>query len=522
MSLEKLTGENVIANDGSFAGGLNTTGGPMSLDNSESSDLKNIDFDKFGSILQRNGSTQLNSSAITNDPNIDGLHWFEYVSSGSNFQKLISVADGKLWKMDDLDGTWDDITGGLTITADNHCDFTNFLNTVCITNGEDPPFSWNGTTAATLGVPTDLTDAKYNEQYNNYLFYANVVVAGTAYKSRIYWLDLQSLSTGSATSFIDVAKDDGEEITRIKVLADRLVIYKTRSIYNLFYTGDSDVPFILQGGGKSNSSVGCVAPFSVQEVNNGHVFMSYDGFYYYDGNNSYKLSDKISRTINGYNSNQFPNAVSLVQKDKNRYWCALASGGSSTNDVILVWDYFNNAWSIYDGMACSSMATVYVNGIEERPYFGDYAGFVYRADDASTVNDIPLGVSTAIDAYYYTNWRPLSDLINQKSIPEVVVYFQHTNSVLTFGYSFDFEGKTLDDTNLSDQYTLSIDLSTSAAAYGSAVYDTDVYAASSGGFKRLDLTSRGRIVRFRFSNNTIDETFRIDGLGAMANLETNV
>lgn len=608
-SFERVGSEHQVLNDASFSGGLNTTGGPLSLNQNESSDLKNVDFDKFGSILKRNGSSTLNSSAITNTPNIDGLHWFEYVSSGSNVQKAISIADGKFWKMDSLDGTWDQVSedgsvtftgsgandatsGGtytglsdieykvvidaegtpdtfewfkdnvsqasgvaitgssqnldngltitfvgtdnhtlndqwvfhpaVTITADYHCSFTNFLNNVYITNGEDRPFKYNGTDISLVGIPSGLTDVKYNEQYNNYLFYANVVVSGTTHKSRIYWSTLKDTSVWPSTNFIDISRDDGQEITGIKVLADRLVIYKTRSIYNLFFTGDSDVPFILPGGGKSNSSVGCVAPFSIQEVNNGHVFFSYDGFYFYDGNNSYKISDKITTTIDGYNKTRYNEAVSLVQKDKNRYWCAMASSGSSTNDVILVWDYFNNAWTVYDGLACSSLATFYVSETEERPYFGDYAGFVYRADDSSTANDAPLGVATAIDAYYYTNWRALGDLINQKGIPEVVLYFLHSNSVITFGYSYDFEGKDLTNSSLSDQFSLTVDLSTSAAVYGTAVYDTDVYAASAGGFKRLDLNGRGRLIRFRVSNSTLGETFRIDGLGSLANLETNV
>ena len=39
---------------------------------------------------------------------------------------------------------------------------------------------------------------------------------------------------------------------------------------------------------------------------------------------------------------------------------------------------------------------------------------------------------------------------------------------------------------------------------------------------RRDLTGRGRVVRFKFANNTMDEQFRIDGLGTLAHLETNV
>ncbi len=400
MPFEVLTNDRLTQNDNDFSGGLNTAGGPLSLGNSESSDLRNIDFNKFGSILQRNGYSTLNSSAITNTPQIDGLHWFEYDVSGTLTRKAIAVADGKLFKMDDLDGTWDDITGGLTITATNLCDFESWNNKVFVTNGADTPFEWDGTTAQVIqNLPTNLTDSKFVAQFNNFLFLANVIVNSVTHTSRIYWSNIGNEGAWTNTDFINVSNDDGQEITNIKVLSDRLVIYKTRSIYNLFFTGDSDVPFILPGGGKSNSAVGCIAPFSVQEVNNGHVFMSFDGFYFYDGNNSFKISDKLNPTITGLNSTKFTIGVSLVQKDKSRYMCALTQSGSTTNDIVFVWDYFNNAWSIYDGIAASAMATFFVTGTEERPYFGDYGGFVYRLDDSSQTNDNPLGVSTAISSY---------------------------------------------------------------------------------------------------------------------------
>ena len=90
------------------------------------------------------------------------------------------------------------------------------------------------------------------------------------------------------------------------------MVFKERSIYNVFFTGDADVPFILPGGGKSNSPVGCIAPYSIQLVDNGLVFLSGDGLYFYDGNNSFKLSDRITSTLLGYNTTKFSEARSMA------------------------------------------------------------------------------------------------------------------------------------------------------------------------------------------------------------------
>jgi hypothetical protein len=186
VSGNKFTTPSVSVADTALNGGLNSTSGPLNVDNSESSDLQNIDFSKFGSILQRNGYSQLNTvvpslssgtitafadagsgevtvtdgtpvtdgthgldtndvvqitgttsyngtfviTKVDNDnfkitttwvaddatgtwnetANSDGIHWYEYTSSGSTVRKLVQVLGGKLWKMDDLDGTYDDIT----------------------------------------------------------------------------------------------------------------------------------------------------------------------------------------------------------------------------------------------------------------------------------------------------------------------------------------------------------------------------------------------------------------------------
>src|SRR6185503_19253033 len=111
---------------------------------------------------------------------------------------------------------------------------------------------------------------------------------------------------------------------------------------------------------------------------------------YFDGNNSQKISDRISTTIQGYNTTQFDECCSMYQHSKNRYWLAMPGASSSTNNVVITWDTFNNALSIYDGMAPSSMTMIYNSGIDERPYWGDYSGFVYRGDIGD--NDNPLGV----------------------------------------------------------------------------------------------------------------------------------
>ena len=78
---------------------------------------------------------------------------------------------------------------------------------------------------------------------------------------------------------------------------------------------------------------------------------------------AYKMQEHRIEKVGEFNL-----AESLVQKDKNRYMCSVTSTGQTTNDRLLVWDYFNNAWSIYVGIAASAMATFYVDEVDEQPH----------------------------------------------------------------------------------------------------------------------------------------------------------
>jgi hypothetical protein len=204
--------------------------------------------------------------------------------------------------------------------------------------------------------------------------------------------------------------------------------------------------------------------------------------------------------------------VSTVNRKKNMVYMAFPS--TSTNDTILVWNFFTNSWSIYKGMAPAAMMTAYRGGYDERPIFADYAGYVYRMDVG--VDDYPLNVRTAINGYYWTNWKTFDELISKKGVPEVTIYYAQNEATLTFGYAFDF----LSTTQFSNTFPTS---NSTAMKWDTGIWDEGTWGdIGGGGVVRRDLTGRGRVVRMKIANNNIGETFRIDGFGMLAQLETNI
>lgn len=508
MASGTYTSQSIPYADLVFNGGLNSTSSPLNLKNNESSDLQNIDFDRFGAISKRNGYSCLNTNSGT-AIGVDGLYWYEYDNAGTKTRYAIRIYNSNFQKMDALDGVWDTMaTSNGSITSGNFFDFATFNNIVFATNGVDPPLQWAGTgSASTSNVPAALTDAKYVEVYENYLFYGNVIVDSTSRTTRIYWSALRDHTSWDGADWIEIALNDGQEITGLKTLGNALVVYKTRSIYNVFFTGSADAPFRVI---KSNSSVGCTASGSIQEVKNGHVFFSTDGFYFYNGEGCEKISDKITTTILGYNTTNFTKMRSLHYAKKNQVWWTFTDSGETTNDKIVVWDYYNNAWSIYDGINASALATFIVDGINERPYFADYNGFVYRADTGN--DDYALNTANAINSYYYTNWRGYNDIVNKKGVSNAYLYYEDNSCILTMAYAYDLEE--------GDTYSQLVNLSVGGSVWDTFIWDDDNWAGSGGKISRLDLTGRGRLVRFKMANATSSETFKIYGLGQLPHLET--
>lgn len=520
MALKKYTSDAITAGFLKFTGGLNSTAGPLGVSNQESSSLQNVDFDKFGSISKRSGYLNANSSAINSGARISGLVDFE-LSSGTRY--MVATAGNKVfqWDQSSISGAPTDITGAITVTDGTLVASAVFRDTALMTNGADLPFQWPGTGNCAViagiaggGTAPTITTAKYVAVFQNYTFLANITGGGT-FRSRIHYSNINSISVWTGSDFNDVSRDDGQQITGLAPLGDRLVIFKDRSIWVAFFTGNADAPFQFV---QSNSNVGTTSHWSIQQVTNGLVFLSWDGIYFFDGFNSYKISDRLNTTFTvDLAQAQFKNAVSMYNRSKNRYYLAISSAGSSSNDTVITWTHaettiVTDAFGIYKGLRPSAMTTVFTDGVTETPYFGDYSGFVYKTDTG--VNDYPLGVATAIDAYYYTNWISFDDLCDKKETLSVYLYFATNPATLTFVYSYDL--------NQGDTYSLTINTTSGSALWDQAFWDVDLWGGGLGSSQRLDLDDRGRLVRFGVKNMNLGETFRIDAIGALTYAGTPV
>lgn len=216
----------------SFSGGLNFRADQFDLAVNESPDLLNVTVDPRGGVQLRNGVMRRNSTALSAD--VKGI-WGFHTDGGTN--RLM-------------------VNYGTKVAHSASGDFTNLTNITDRTNGsrvygltfnnvtygvsyDQVSFKWDGTTDANLGTTLDgsagnFPQAQYIAQWNNHVWVANTYEGGDT-KFRVRWSNTNEAEKWTAADYVDVDKGEaGDYITGIVPNGDRLVVFKSNSVYAIF------------------------------------------------------------------------------------------------------------------------------------------------------------------------------------------------------------------------------------------------------------------------------------------------
>ena len=182
-------------------------------------------FEQSGAARKVGGSTRINSTAITDSPNIMGMYDFWLTGAAGSFtQKFMAVtSDSKIYK-EDMDGTFDEITGAASITANAVPVFETFADlAIMFFSTNDTPLKWtqSGNVASLAGSPPAGRGC---------VVHANRLwVWGTnANPSRLSYSAYGDPETwtGSDSGTLTINDDDGDRIICCESHKDTLVIWK--------------------------------------------------------------------------------------------------------------------------------------------------------------------------------------------------------------------------------------------------------------------------------------------------------
>jgi hypothetical protein len=183
-----------------------------------------------------------------------------------------------------------------------------------------------------------------------------------------------------------LVENDNSYITGLKGYGDNMYVFKNDSIWAMLFAGT-----VGEGGitsytpRKVVAGIGTVSNSSIQSIRGQLVFLSEDGIYAFNGTPiPTKLSDRIQKTINSINPKQRQRAVSVNWRTKSLYLLAVATGSSQDNNLVIVWDYKNDSWWLWDDMYVSSWALSEDSNDNEVLYFVDKNGCLYQMDRGKT------------------------------------------------------------------------------------------------------------------------------------------
>ena len=181
--------------------------------------------------------------------------------------------------------------------------------------------------------------AKFALIHDNRLFLANDPVNNA---SRVFYSEDGLHDYFASDEYLDIRKNDGDEVTFMKHVLGLLTIGKNNSIQKIYTNGTSDEWSISD----PISNIGCQAPYSVANTPTGLYYLATDGLYNFSGQFSKMISEVITPEIKDIDSTDLENCWGIYHNSV--YYLAYPSSrvGASYNNRVFVFDTLSNSYAI--------------------------------------------------------------------------------------------------------------------------------------------------------------------------------
>lgn len=356
-----------------LSGGMNLQTSSLIIKDSEAELVLNYHLDKLGALTKRYGYS-IYASQPTTTP-VTGMGQFTDSSTGTNYQLMVSTTSGSGRIYYNNAGTW---TEALTTdTSSKKTRFVTFIDYVFRVNGADVvKSSANASTWGTTNCPATIIPA-YAAVFQDRVYLANGISSNL---SRLWYSSLPSagaITWTTASDFIDINPDDGDQITALENNGNRLLIFKRRSLYRWTF-GQVEPDRLIGVGTSSQESV--KTNFDVGIT----FFANQFGVYAYTTGRPKLISRKIQPFIDGVSDW----AEVYGEVDRDHYYLFVGNvtvDGRSYVNTMLVYNIPLDAWVVYTlGDKVTWMSRFIVTQPIEKIYLGGNTGKTYLFLDGKT------------------------------------------------------------------------------------------------------------------------------------------
>ena len=490
-----------------FSGGLNTRDGAGGIADNEVAENKNCylvgrNYAKRKGFARHTGSSKINGTE--EGTSLTDIH---FVTAG---QKVVGTAGSKIaW---DDSGTWTDITGSVSLTAEIPVITTKIEDNLVGVNGTNPAWYWSGAgDAITLekdGIPTAPTTC---ETFKNRLFLAE--------GRNLYWSD-----------FLDFNKDfnpTSQQPFNSKIIGLRVLGDSLRSILMIFcehngvYVCTFDPDTTSQAGGRGvftfdqiSEQHGCASAASVKECfipNIGLciIWADFDGLKIYSpAFGVEKITDKIQPDWESLDFANISYFTGTYYRPKNWYIFNCRESGSAANDKQIIVDLYNSnpgnpdpdrRWVIgglFD-LPVSVFGTIKESGVEKL-IGSDYSGYWNQYDNGQNDNTV------AIDAFFKTKSFDGDYSTYNKAFMSVELQYAYFGQFeIDVKAFYDYTGGTYSVTHTAK----------GGATLDKFILDQDILGISGQlAIVGQEIKGHGRSIQLRIGNDEVDQPFRIHSL----------
>jgi hypothetical protein len=472
------------------------------IDDQATPNCKNISINRF-TIQKRLGTIQ---NGLSVGERI--LAYRELVNDDAH--DLLRIGITTVYSMGYDEASWTDraytpLTADSKYRVDTALPLLAGKRILVFTNGKDLIRKWvGGSTEADdtpLGGATAIR-AKYCIDYGSYLVLANIKYAGVNATMRVWWSDTGNpeLWSGGNAGSKDLT-EDSEDITGLSVYGNYLCIHKETAIY-IGYLIDTTSVFHFE---RKNTGVGTVCFATIQNLPNGdQVFLARDGIHLFNGVSAPLIDSPIMDELReSMNSEQIYKCWSVVVNDKNEYWVGIPCGDQEEPETVYKYNYALGVChkDIRAGITAVSKYTSGAQGTWANQV-GTWAQATGQWDDTGTTKlfkTVIFGSSTGISSSQADTANDIDVAID--SVWESKDYQDEIGRMCRWlemqlwakGNSVKVEYSTDSGSTWS-----TIETKTLSADYPSDVSPLTLY---------FDVVSTK--IRFRFSNNVLNEQFNL-------------
>jgi hypothetical protein len=201
-------------------------------------------------------------------------------------------------------------------------------------------------------------------------------------KSRVRWCQVTSLTTWPTSYYVDLDKDDSDEITCLKVLGDNIIAFKKYKTFVGKWVGGTLIfDFVRQ------DLIGCIGPNAVTESDGLLYYLSYRDVRVFDGSSpSSAISLPIEQSLRSINALYRETTEAAYYEPLDQIFFSVPQGSSTIKNRIYVYDKLLKEWNKHTlSIASIESKALYMTVL---PYTGlTYADF----PDIYSVYDTLLG-----------------------------------------------------------------------------------------------------------------------------------